>query len=82
MRKISKVDTRSQATAYGGSAVILATPFVLIGAYFALAGFGFLPLPGVLHGRLDAAVPRLPRNAEQDAHPTFRATSPLGTLVP
>jgi hypothetical protein len=53
VRKISKVDTRSQATAYGGGAVVLAIPFVLVGAYFALAGFGFLPLPGKANAPLE-----------------------------
>ncbi len=46
MKRIHKVDTRSQATAYGWTAVWLALPFVAIGAFTALAGFGFAPLPG------------------------------------
>ena len=46
MKRISKSDTRSQATAYRGTAVLMAVPFVLVGAFIALGGFGFVPLPG------------------------------------
>lgn len=50
MRSISKTDTRSQATAYGKPAVFLSLPFLAMGGYFALAGFGVLPL----HGKANA----------------------------
>ena len=46
MKRIQKTDTRSQATAYRWPAVLMGVPFLLLGGYFALAGFGFAPLPG------------------------------------
>ena len=46
MRKIHKVDTRTQATGYGWAAVIMGDIFVMLGGYLALAGFEVLPLPG------------------------------------
>ncbi len=43
--RISKERTWSHVTAYRASAVFMGVPFVLIGTYFALVGFGALPLP-------------------------------------
>lgn len=52
MKRIPKIDTRSQTTSYGSSALVLALPFVAVGTYLALAGFGRLPLPGKVHAPL------------------------------
>ena len=48
-RKIEKIDTFSRRVAYGKPALCLSLPFLAVGGYFALAGFGALPLPGKLH---------------------------------
>lgn len=45
-KRIGKIDTRIERTAYGWPAFWMALPFVAIGAWFSLAGFGVLPLPG------------------------------------
>lgn len=45
-------ETRIARTAYGGLAVLVALPFIAVGTYFALAGFGVLTLPGRAHAPL------------------------------
>ncbi|MGB0720773.1 MAG: hypothetical protein ACPGU7_00125 [Gammaproteobacteria bacterium] len=45
-------DARIGRTAYGWSAVFMALPFLLSGAFFALAGGGFLTLPGKVNAPL------------------------------
>ena len=50
-RRISKTDTRSEATAYRGAAILIALPFLGIGGTFALSGFGFLPPPSGANAR-------------------------------
>jgi hypothetical protein len=45
MEKIAKVYTYSQATAYGKAALFMSLPFIGLGAFFALGGFGLIPLP-------------------------------------
>ena len=45
MERIAKIDTRLQRTAYGMLALFMGLPFVAIGGFFALAGFGVLRLP-------------------------------------
>lgn len=42
-------ESRIHRTAYGGSAMLLALPFVAFGGYLSLAGFGYLPLLGTAH---------------------------------
>ena len=44
-KRISKRDTIIHRTAYGGGAVLMGLPFMVIGGYFAVVGFDFLPLP-------------------------------------
>lgn len=44
-KRISKRDFVSPRTAYRGGAILMAVPFVAIGTYFGLAGFGFLTMP-------------------------------------
>lgn len=46
VKRISKNDTRSLATAYRWPAVLMSLPFIGLGTFFALGGFGFTPLPG------------------------------------
>lgn len=50
VKEIHKVDVRSSATAYDGTAVLMGLPFLGIGVWLALAGFGQVPLPGKVHG--------------------------------
>jgi len=45
VKRINKTDTRSQATAYGWTALLMALPFIGIGTFFALAGFGVIAMP-------------------------------------
>ena len=46
MKKIGKVDTRSLATAHGKWPILLfSLPFIGLGAFFALGGFGLIPRP-------------------------------------
>lgn len=45
-------ESRIHRTAYGGSAMLLALPFVAFGGYLSLAGFGYLPLLGTAHAPL------------------------------
>ena len=45
-KTIAKVDSRLARSSYGWGALIMGLPFVVVGGYFALAGFGYLPLPG------------------------------------
>jgi len=52
VKQIHKIDSRSGATAYRGSVILFATPFVLIGTFFALSGFGYIPLPGKVNAPL------------------------------
>ncbi|MEE9615068.1 MAG: hypothetical protein V3W31_09020 [Thermodesulfobacteriota bacterium] len=52
MKRINKTDSRIYRTAYGWFAVLFSIPFIAIGTYFALAGFGYLPIPGKVNGPL------------------------------
>lgn len=44
MKRVHKVDTRSQATAYGKGALLFSVPFIGVGLFFAGMGFELLPL--------------------------------------
>ena len=46
MKSINKVDSRLMRTSYGWAALLMSLPFVGMGVFFALAGFGLIPLPG------------------------------------
>ncbi len=45
LARIRKVDTRLQGSAHGVGAMLFGAPFLAIGGYFALAGFGAIPMP-------------------------------------
>lgn len=45
LKKIYKIDSRLQRTSYGWIAFFMAIPFIGMGSFFALAGFGFIHLP-------------------------------------
>ncbi|PTD96834.1 ligand-binding sensor domain-containing protein [Pseudothauera lacus] len=49
-RRTGRHQTRIARTAYGWLALLVALPFILIGAYYALAGFGMAPFPGTARG--------------------------------
>ncbi|NOY68251.1 MAG: hypothetical protein GXP53_01980 [Deltaproteobacteria bacterium] len=44
-KKINKIDSRLKRTSYGWTAFFMAIPFIGIGSFFALAGFGFIHFP-------------------------------------